>query len=367
MKITYRIDNISEIDTPAIAIYPSIIRNNILSALKVGNIGERNALRPHVKTFKTLEIAVMMIEHGISKFKCSTISEAEMLGMAGANDVLIAYQPSTIKANRIEKLRSKFPQTKYSCLVDNRVTAGMLSKIFLSNPLSVFIDVNVGMNRTGISPEKTLELISNCFNLNGIQVIGIQGYDGHIHETDIQRRKNHTDEIYNTVVKIQQIVLQKYGKTLTMILGGSPTFTMHANRLDVECSPGTFVFWDAGYAMNFPDLPFEVAAIILTRIVSIVDSHRICLDLGHKAIGSENPLPRVVFPDIPDVKIVGHSEEHMVVEVPDTSIYCVEDVWVGIPIHICPTIALHQTLYVIEDNRFTKNWAIIARDRKISI
>jgi D-serine deaminase-like pyridoxal phosphate-dependent protein len=55
------------------------------------------------------------------------------------------------------------------------------------------------------------------------------------------------------------------------------------------------------------------------------------------------------------------------VEVPDTSKYQVGDVLYGIPVHICPTIALHQSLCVIENNHYTGDWEIIARKRKISI
>jgi len=367
MNAVYKIENIHRIDSPAIAVYPAIIRNNIESALRIGDIGNRKGLRPHVKTFKTLEIVKVMMDRGISKFKCSTISEGEMLGMACAADVLIAYQPSSVKAERILALRNRFPKTDYSCLIDNRLTADMLSQKFISHPLSIYIDINVGMNRTGISPGEAPGLIEYCFGLKGIHMKGIQAYDGHIHEKDVVLRKEMTDAIYHQVKAIQQTVLNKHGKTLTLVFGGSPSFSMYARKTDVECSPGTFVFWDAGYAAGFPDLPFEVAALVITRIVSIVDGHRLCLDLGHKAIGSENPLPRVVFPDIPEVKVTGHSEEHMVVDVPDTSKYQVGDVWYGIPVHICPTIALHQSLCVIENNRYTGDWEIIARNRKISI
>jgi D-serine deaminase-like pyridoxal phosphate-dependent protein len=367
MNMVYRIENIRDIDSPAIAIYPAIIIKNIESALREGNIGDRKGLRPHVKTFKTLEIVKMMMDRGIGKFKCSTIAEGEMLGMACAEDVLIAYQPSSIKAERIRKLRQRFPKTIFSCLVDNNTTADMLSEKFSSDPIPVYIDVNIGMNRTGISPERVTDLIGYCIRLQGIRVTGLQAYDGHIHEKVIAIRKEMTDAIYYKVKAIQQAVLNKHGKTLTLVFGGSPSFSMYAQEEDVECSPGTFVFWDAGYAAGFPDLPFEVAALVITRIVSIVDGHRLCLDLGHKAIGSENPLPRVVFPDIPGVKVVSHSEEHMVVEVPDTSVYQVEDVWYGIPVHICPTIALHQSLCVIDNNQYTGDWDIMARNRKISI
>ena len=189
MNNTYHIENINAIDTQAIAVYPAIIRKNIEFALREGNIGDRKGLRPHVKTFKTLEIVKMMMDRGISKFKCSTIAEGEMLGMAGAPDVLIAYQPSSVKAERILALRNRFTKTDYSCLVDNRLTADMLSQKFISHRLPVYVDINVGMNRTGISPREAPGLIEYCSGLKGIWMKGIQAYDGHIHEKDVALRK----------------------------------------------------------------------------------------------------------------------------------------------------------------------------------
>lgn len=61
----------------------------------------------------------MLLDAGISRFKCSTIAEAEMLGREGAADVLLAYQPTRLKAKRLARLRQAFLNTVFSCLVDS--------------------------------------------------------------------------------------------------------------------------------------------------------------------------------------------------------------------------------------------------------
>jgi hypothetical protein len=38
---------------------------------------------------------------------------------------------------------------------------------------------------------------------------------------------------------------------------------------------------------QLPDLPFDIAAVLLVRVISIIDEITLCLDLGHKAISSE--------------------------------------------------------------------------------
>ncbi|MBD4740273.1 D-TA family PLP-dependent enzyme, partial [Xanthomonas citri pv. citri] len=91
---------------------------------------------------------------GITKFKCATIAEAEMLGSLHAPDVLLAYQPTGPKITRLIALSKAYPATTFSCLIDNQASAMELSRAAQENNIviRVFIDLNTGMNRTGIQP-----------------------------------------------------------------------------------------------------------------------------------------------------------------------------------------------------------------------
>ena len=82
---------------------------------------------------------------------------------------------------------------------------------------------------------------------------------------------------------------------ILLIIGGSPTFPMHLHRQHVECSPGTFVFWDWSYLHQMPDEPFQLAALVITRVISIINDNTICVDLGHKSVAAEKPFPRIHF------------------------------------------------------------------------
>ena len=137
----------------------------------------------------------------------------------------------------------------------------------------------------------------------------------------------------------------------TVVAGGTPTFPMHARRGDVECSPGTCVLWDHSYATKLPDLSFQPAALVLTRVVSKPGPNRLCLDLGHKAIASENPPPRVNLLNLADAKAVLHSEEHLVLETPKAGTFKVGDPLLGIPWHICPTVALYGEAVIIKNGK----------------
>jgi D-serine deaminase-like pyridoxal phosphate-dependent protein len=361
------IENIDRIDSPALLVFEDKIRMNILLAKEIA--GDVTKLRPHVKTHKIQEICKMMLDEGITKFKCATIAEAEMLALAAAPDIMLAYQPVGPKIERLLKLIETYPDSHFSCLADNEANARRIDEVFGLTPyiLDVFIDVNTGMNRTGIRPTEAIELVNQILSLKHIRIIGLHGYDGHIHDTNPAARQQAAEITYDETDKVYQAVQPLFDYPLVRVLGGTRTFPAHARRPDVECSPGTFVLWDWGYKHALPEMQFHYAALVITRVVSVIDKHRICLDLGNKSVASENPLPRVHFLNAPEATPFSHSEEHIVVVVPDSSLYPLGTVLYGVPDHICPTVAQYEEAHVVRNNQVTTSWRVIARDRRINI
>src|SRR4249920_2009610 len=143
----YEIKNIDELDSPALVVFPERVKHNIQLAIDM--IGDVDRLRPHIKTSKSPDVARLMLNAGITKFKCATIAEAEMLAQCGAPDVLLAYQPLGPKLDRFISLIKKYPRTKFSYLTDNIDAANKQSAAFNASGLTVpvFIDLNIGMNR----------------------------------------------------------------------------------------------------------------------------------------------------------------------------------------------------------------------------
>jgi D-serine deaminase-like pyridoxal phosphate-dependent protein len=368
-KDWYTIDDIDKLDTPVLVVYPERVKQNI--AIAIDMIGDVARLRPHVKTHKSAEVTQLMLQAGITKFKCATIAEAEMLGMCNAPDVLLAYQPIGPKLDRFIRLILSYPNTKFSCLVDNLPAATEISKAAVQNKIkiSVYIDLNVGQNRTGIKPGgEALKLYADCEALTGIEVVGLHAYDGHIHEPDLDTRTKECDKCFEEVVKLQsKIVAKGYAKP-KIIAGGSPTFPIHAKRKEIECSPGTFVYWDKGYQSAFTEQDFLPGALVVTRVISLPGETSLCLDLGHKSIAAERELKtRVYFINAPELEAISQSEEHLVVEAGKGHNYKVGDVIYGMPYHICPTVALYDRAITTEDNKISGEWKSIARDRKITI
>lgn len=234
--------------------------------------------------------------------------------------------------------------------------------------LEVLVDVDIGQHRTGITPgAEAVEFYKLIATLPGLKPGGIHAYDGHITEPDPARRAALCEAAFTPVVELRGQLEQAGLAVPRVVAGGTPTFPFHAKRGNVECSPGTCVFWDAGYASKFPDLDFQTAAVVLTRVVSKPGRQRLCLDLGHKAIAAEMPHPRVVFLNLADAHALTHSEEHLVIETKHSADFKVGDCLYGLPWHICPTVALHSEAVLVQDGRRAGVWKVTARERRLTI
>ncbi len=368
MEQWYEVASVDKIDSPALLIYPERIAYNIRLLKKM--VGEdTNRLRPHVKTNKMIEVCQMMMEAGIAQFKCSTIAEAEMLALSNAKDVMMAYQPVGPKIERWIKLVRAYPNTHFSCLLDNPDSIKALGSIAQDSAMSlaVYVDVDLGMGRTGASIDQIANVLRCIEDQKHLVLEGVHGYDGHISNADPAVRKKESDAAYALLKETFDYLQPLCPNVLKMVIGGSPSFTSHAQREDVTCSPGTFIFWDWGYRSRIPEQAFEYAAIVLTRVISVLDDRHICVDLGYKAVASDPPLPRVKFLNADDAGTIFQSEEHLVLSVNDSKRYPIGTVLYAVPTHICPTVALYDRAYVIQQHQKIATWQVIGRNRVLNI
>ncbi|WEK38197.1 MAG: D-TA family PLP-dependent enzyme [Candidatus Pseudobacter hemicellulosilyticus] len=364
----YTIHDAHLLDSPALVIYPQRVQANINRLL--ASIDDKQRLRTHVKTHKSNDVLQLLLQSGISRFKCATIAEAEMLAAGGARDILLAYQPTGPKLQRFIALVEKYPAVEWACLCDHEKTARQQSAAFTAAGITVpvYIDLNVGMDRTGILPALALDLYQLCATLPGIQPVGLHVYDGHLRQRDLAQRKQAVNEAFALVTALADAIVKAGLATPLIVAGGSPSYPIHAQRAAVQCSPGTFIFWDKGYIENLPEQPFEPAALLLTRVVSLPTPTTLCLDLGHKSVTAENDISkRVVFLNAPDLQLISQSEEHGIVSAPEGHQHTIGELLYALPWHICPSVALYERAQVIEDGKRKGEWRITARDRQLTI
>ena len=374
----YQIGNEAEVPSPALLVYPDRIKHNLQQMIHWGGV---DVLRPHVKTHKMSRIVKLKLEAGIRKFKAATIAEAEMTASAGGQDVFVAYPCVGPNQQRMLQLIKAFPETTFSTLVDDFDAASSLAQAAVDADvqIGVYLDLNVGMDRTGIVPGPEAEaLYAKLAQLQGLKVSGLHVYDGHIHDTDDQLVAQAVDQAFAPAWQMRANLLDQ-GIEVPHVVGcGTTSSRWMAGLADrqtqsgdetspVEVSAGTSVLWDAGQSGFSPPMGIQNAAVLLARVISRPTEQSICIDLGHKAVASEMQPPRVKFFGLPDAKLLIHSEEHLVLEVPDATRFPVGTVLYGVPTHICPTVALHEVVYCVNDGQVTETWQVEARKRVVTI
>ena len=363
MNLSWSSDlNLTGVASPGLLIDVDCLAANIQSMLAIVG-GDASRLRPHVKTHKMSRVIQMQREAGIDQFKVATLSEAQMVAEAGGRDVLIAYQMVGPNVERLAKLLDAHRATRFATIVDHPDAVALLGNRFADagRPLSVMIDVDCGMHRTGIEMGPALQQLRDQIDSTaGLRYAGLHVYDGHLHDPSLQERRARAQAIFEE--------LRRYDRehpSPCIVGGGSPTFAVWAERTPWQCSPGTTLFWDTGYGSCFPELEFRVGLALVTRVISKPGADRICLDIGYKSMAAEMPLEkRVVIPDIPDAQFIGQSEEHLVVATSRADDFSLGHAFLAYPRHVCPTVALHDFATVLRDGKISgEQWKVDARAR----
>lgn len=363
-----RLTNPDETLSPSLLIFPDRVAENLRRMIALAGGVER--LRPHVKTHKLPQIVALKLAHGIRKFKTSTIAESEMCAVAGAPDVMLAYQPVGPNVRRIIELVRKFPGTRFSCIADNLATVSALSSAAVAAgvTLDVWIDLNVGMNRTGIVPgPEAFAVYRAIAQAPGLRPAGLHVYDGHLIAQDKDQRRRDSVAATAPAFRLRDELLAAGLPVPAIVGGGTPTLAIHAQNAGVELGAGTTVLWDVSDAQKSPHYDFLHAAVLFMRVISHPAPNHICIDLGHKSVASERPHPRVKLFGIDDAEFVNHSEEHLVVKTARAAEFPVGTPVYGIPFHICPTVALQSEVYAVRDGRVFGTWPVVARARRLTV
>lgn len=356
--------------TPCLVLYRDRMHANLRRLVEMA--GDVSRLCPHLKTAKMEPVIHAYREVGIDSFKCATIAEAELAGRAGAASVLLAYPLVGPQPARFARLAQHFPGTRWSALADSLTGLEMLERAAAERQMqiTVLMDIDVGMHRTGIAPgPAAVELYRRIHQSAHLVAGGLHIYDGHLHDTELSMRTEHVRQAVDPALTLRQQLLDQGLPVPRTVAGGSASFTIHRANPILECSPGTCVFWDSGYQKLLPEQPFEPAVMLLTRVISRPTADVACLDVGYKSVAAESPFPRLTLLGDENPDQIGQSEEHLMVRVKRSESFPVGKLLFAIPKHICPTIALHEHVHVVDAVaggwQLADRWPVTARVRQL--
>jgi D-serine deaminase-like pyridoxal phosphate-dependent protein len=272
---------------------------------------------------------------------------------AGGKEVLLAYPlVQARKAERFCALAAAHAHAQLSAIASQPLHLELLEKAATAKnqKVKVMLDLDVGMHRTGLAPgDEALALYRQLAAMPHLEPAGLHAYDGQDHQTDPAAREGQANQ-HLEVIRAFKGRLQAEGLPVPRVVaGGSFSFQYYARSGEALGSPGTCVYWDAGYARMMPELPFRWAMLVLCQVV---DRHpnlgTITTDLGCKAIAADPPVPqRVELVGLPGAVLQMQNEEHGVFhlegELPAVGTYLL-----AVPGHVCPTIILYPGSYVID-------------------
>ncbi|GHV13483.1 threonine aldolase [Spirochaetia bacterium] len=368
----YRVEDEETIDSPALIYYQDIIEENIKKAVAMA--GDADRLWPHVKSHKMEAMIRLQQTYGIRRFKCATIAEAEMVARCGpvgngVQHILLSYPLVGPAIGRFIRLRERYTSSVFYAIGDDLEQLSLLGKAVLAakqDDLPVLVDVNMGMDRTGVSIENLEAFCMECGKIKGLSLQGLHCYDGHFSIKDRAEREQAVDKKTESLFKVKT-ALEKQGQKLPlMVMGGTPTFPCHLREQGSYLSPGTFFVQDWGYGSKYRDLDFTPGAALLTRVVSRPAKGLFTVDLGYKAIAADPAGQRGIIAGLPQAEPIGHSEEHWVFRIAG-EVPPIGTVLYVLPTHICPTSALYPGAYVVRGGRLVNYWEVTARNRRITV
>jgi 3-hydroxy-D-aspartate aldolase len=351
-----------ELDTPMLCIDREVMEANIRKMADfISSRGKQ--WRPHMKCHKSPTVALAQLAAGAIGVTCAKVSEAEVMVEAGIRDVLIANM--IVGARKVERVVSLCRAAEPIVACDHYAQVEPLAAACRREGVAcrVMIEINVGMDRVGIRPGRdTLDLAEGIERLSGVEMVGIMGYEGHLHHVaDPMEKRQKIQEAMGVLEDCRERLLQK-GICCDMVsAAGTGSFQITADQpvvTELQCGGG--IFGDPMYRLQCGLTGFEPALTVLVTVVSHSMLERAIVDSGRKSINGDVQMPLVK--GLPDAQVVKLSAEHGWLALGPGSY----DLKIGEKLELVVgyadlTTVLHDDFYVFRGNRLEAVWPIAAR------
>lgn len=350
-------------DTPALLVDLDIMEKNLRRMADFA-ASCHVALRPHAKTHKVPEIAKMQLEAGAKGICLQKVSEAEVFAAAGLNDIFITNEIAG--KQKLDRLASLALKCDVAVAIDNEDNAHELSKSCaeFGSEVSVLVDVDVGLHRCGVGPDRAGRLASYASKQKGLVFKGVMGYDGHVgHGETNEERARLANEAMDKISLAKDDIKRVGGlETEVTSVGGSISTWTDAKRSEVtEVQPGMYIFNAVNLVEAEVATVADCALTVLSTVMSRPTEERAIIDAGSKAFHFDHSrYPWLVGLD--GSEIYSFSEEHGNVALKGKGKSLrIGDKVEAIPYHCCTCINQHDELIGVRNNRVEKVWKIAAR------
>lgn len=325
------------------------------------------ALRPHIKTHRCVEIAKMQLAAGAAGITCSKLGEAEVMAAAGIDNILIAC--SLVGEDKMLRLSELIKKAAVTVTCDNALSAAQLNEVGLRSgrPVPVLAELLTHIKRGGVGEDALVPFVRRLCSLPGLCFAGIFAYSGLDPTSDPDHGLLHMSEQEARLLGTCKARLEEAGIPVKVVSGGSTVVSCRADVMGVltESRAGNYVFGDIHYAQLGAVTEDTCALTVRATVVSTPEPGLATLDCGSKILSSDHGETGFgLIRQCPGAVIYKLNEEHGYVRY-DPSRY---DVRVGdqvdvIPYHSCVVANLVDKMFLFDGEKYLRSLTVDARGK----
>lgn len=347
---------VTSLDTPALWVDLDALEHNIATMARVTR--EHGVdWRPHVKASKAPALALRLIAGGAVGVTCAKVGEAEVMVEGGVTDILIANE--IVGPIKIARLVDLARRATVCVAVDDERNIRQLSAAANADgvDIDVLVDINVGANRCGVTPEVAPVLAQLVIDLPGLNLRGLMGYEGHVMGMQMEDKEAESARAADI---LQQAIaaLRAAGIDPGVVSGGGTGNYWIATALGslTELQAGGGVLLDQTYsdAMKVPD--HRQALFLTAQVISTAVEGRAIADAGWKASGMHTGVPLVVSPK--GLAVARLNAEHTILTREAGTDVKPGDRVTMVPHYSDSTVLLHRRMYAVRGGVVEDVWPI---------
>ena len=361
--------NLSQLETPCLVIERGKLERNIarmrshLAKLKV-------ALRPHVKTAKSFDVASLALAGQPGGIAVSTLKEAEQFFAHGITDILYAVGITPNKLDHVAALRKK--GADITIILDNPESARMVASrgAGLGVKFPALIEIDSDGHRSGVKPEDAVlvEIGRVLETGSGAQLRGVMTHAGDSYNCDtVEKIRALAVRERDSVVRCAAR-LKAAGLPCPIVsVGSTPTATYSDDLTGVtEVRAGVYMFFDLVMAgLNVCAIDDIAVSVLATVIGHQPAKGWIITDAGWMAMSRDRGTASQTIDQgygvvcnlagqpLEDLLVVSTNQEHGIIGhrgggAIDAAKYPVGTLLRILPNHACATSAQHDRYQVVD-------------------
>ena len=369
--------HVADLPTPCVLIDQPRAEKNIDRMQAVAEArGKR--LRPHAKTHKSPDFALIQVARGAVGICCAKLGEAEVFADHRIEDIRIPYPLNPVNGERVLALLDR---TRLSFIVDHGDVARGWSDVLRAagRQVDVLVKVDVGFHRCGIDPDAAgaADFVARVAEMPGLRFRGLLSHAGQAYAaTSEQEISAIADAEARTLETLRERVAAKGVEVEEISVGATPTARFSARLQGItELRPGNYIYYDRMQVANGSATWDDCALTVLARVVSRPSSDRLILDSGSKTLTSDQVKTpghagfgaalQAIDRPVPDERLLIErlSEEHATVRVTGDCALAPGDLVRIIPNHSCVVSNMVDEAWVVDGGAVQDRLRIAARGR----